>query len=126
MFFYEDFWTYRAPTMEAAPPSGDWDRSGNVTAYIHDIDIYGLMEIRFNATMFTDFNISELDIGLLDIYLEPSYELPDGFNMSSINFTWNATIYNNTNLTDQWGQPYAVMYIQIDWNDELAISPEVI
>lgn len=78
------------------------------------------MEIRFNSSMFTYFNISYLNTSLLDIYLDPSYKLEEGFNMSSINFTWNATYYNNTEAG------YAVMKIQLNWNDPLAISPEVI
>lgn len=92
----------------------------NVTAYIHDIDHYGLMEIRFNATMFTNFNLSQLNTDLLEIHLDPSYELPEGFNMSDLNFTWEAISYKNTEM---YGKNWAILKIKINWNNVAAISP---
>lgn len=115
--FFRDLWV--ADPIKIEPVAFEWDPSQNLTAYIHDIDIYGLMEIRFNASMFTHFNLTNLTTDLLDIYIDPSYELPDGFNMSDLNFTWNATFYNNTDFG------YAVMKIQIYWNNASAISQMV-
>lgn len=56
--FYEDLWV--APVVEQqalVQEAPAYTYTGqNVSAYIHSISIYGLMEIRFNASMFTDFN----------------------------------------------------------------------
>ena len=83
---------------------------GNVTAYIHSISIFGEMEIRFNATMFTDFNFSTLNSSLVDIYVIPFNPEPD-FNMSHVNFTWNLTYYQDD-----------VMRIQMNFSHPKSIS----
>lgn len=85
------------------------------------------MEIRFNSTMFTDFNFSQLGPSTLDIYVEPSYTLPKDFNLSRLNFTWKLEYYKNQpNATDLLrGDPFskAAMGIRMNWSDPLAISP---
>lgn len=111
--FYKDTWVPYVPAI--VPIEKAVDESHNVTAYIHSISVYGELEVRFNASMFTNFNFSILTPELLDIYLEPSYSLPVDFNMSSINFTWNLTYYKDR-----------VMRFKLHWNDPDAISPEVI
>lgn len=81
--------------MPQIEPIGRLPTFSNVSAYIDSVDIYGLMEIKFNATMFTNFNFSMMTPELVDIYLDPSYGLPDGFNLTSLNFTWNLTYYKD-------------------------------
>jgi len=50
------------------------------------------MEIRYNASMFTDFNFSLLNSSTVDIYIIPYDPKPD-FNMSHLNFTWSLAFY---------------------------------
>ena len=93
---FEDKWVPEEKVIQVPETVDVRDLSGrgNVTAYIHSISIFGEMEIRFNATMFTDFNFSELNKSLVDIYIIPNNPEPD-FNMSHLNFTWNLTYYND-------------------------------
>ena len=61
------------------------------------------MIIRFNSTMKTEgLNISHINNTILDIFIEPAlfrHLNEDEFNMSALNLTWNATYFNNTDLT---------------------------
>lgn len=68
------------------------------------------MEIRFNASMFTNFNFSMLNASLVDIYIIPFAPGPD-FNMSHLNFTWNLTYYEED-----------VMRIQLNFEYPKSIS----
>lgn len=82
----------------------------NVSAYIHSISIYGEMEIRFNASMFTEFNHSWLNESFVDMYMIPT-DPDDGYNISRWNFTWNVTSYKDN-----------VLKIQLNFTDRTAIS----
>ena len=45
--------------------------------------------------MFTDFNLSTINASNTDIYIEPSNsrEYEEGFNLSSVNLTWEVKSY---------------------------------
>ena len=70
---YEDGWEEeKADTNFTQPVEKErGSPGGNVTAYIHSVSIFGEMEIRFNASMFTNFNFSLLNASLVDIYVIP-------------------------------------------------------
>lgn len=78
----------------------DWryNNSGqNVSAFIHSISVYGLMEVRFNASMNTFFNWSMVNQSLLDIYMVPDKPEPD-INITRWNLTWNMTHYEDNRM----------------------------
>lgn len=113
--FFLDFWV-RPPEVIVVPDRRQY-RYGpdlNVTAYIHSIDIYGLMEIRFNATMFTNISLDILNTSLLDIYMVPHDPEP-GWNVSAWNLTWNPVFYNNS-----------VLLIQLNFSDKHSISQKIV
>lgn len=113
--FFLDYWV--APPVEVIVPDSRRYRYGpdlNVSAYIHSINIYGLMEIRFNATMFTNISLEILNTSLLDIYMVP-FEPEPGWNVSAWNLTWQPVYYNQTTLL-----------IQLNFTDRLSISQKIV
>jgi hypothetical protein len=69
-----------------------------VTAYISEISAKGKMTILFNATMFTDFNWTELNSTIVDIYIEPT-DNGEKRNLSEPNLNisdWKVVMYNST------------------------------
>ena len=48
------------------------------------------MDIVFNATMFTDFNLSIINASNTDIYIEPALarDQEANFSLSDVNLTW--------------------------------------
>lgn len=81
-----------------------------MSAYIHRISIYGEMEIRFNATMFHDFNLTWLNETFVDIYMIPD-QLDSVDNISNWNLTWNVTSYEDN-----------ILKIQLNFTNSSAIS----
>jgi hypothetical protein len=43
----------------------------NVTGFIESIDVFGLMTIKFNASMFTNFSLNDLNETNVDMYVIP-------------------------------------------------------
>jgi hypothetical protein len=117
--FYEDLWVApeaNAETGLARKQDEYWYGPGkNVTAYIHSISIYGLMEIRFNASMMTDFNLTEhlthLNKSLVDIYMIPD-ESVDSSNITN----WNISAWEAVYFEDN------VLRIQLNFTNTTAIS----
>ena len=72
------------------------------------------MTIKFNHEMFTDFNWTHINHTNTDIYIKPALhrEFDDDFNISTVNLTWNVSYFNLETL-----------YIQLDFNEPLEISP---
>lgn len=67
-----------------------------MTAFIKSISVFGEMEIEFNGTMSKDYNFSQVNTSLVDMFIDPSGRLED-YNMSLVNFTWeliNRTTYH--------------------------------
>lgn len=75
----------------------DWEYKGgeNVTAYIHSISVFGLMEVRFNASMFDQYNLTLLNNrSMLDLYIVPE-RLDADLNISRLNFTWEIVYFED-------------------------------
>ena len=73
------------------------------------------MEVHFNSTMFTAFNLTELNDTWVDMYVQP-YELDsEAQDLTHLNFTWEAIFYEED-----------VMKIKIDWNDYSSISTDLV
>jgi hypothetical protein len=70
------------------------------------------MEVRFNASMFSDYNLTVLNASLLDLYIIPSVNLKIDRNVSDLNFTWEVVYFEDK-----------VMHFQLNWSDPFAISP---
>jgi len=85
-----------------------------VSAYISSVSNTGLMEIRFNSSMFTKFNFSLMNETTNDIYVKPADNRHewDGYNNSQVNLTWSLVYYE-----------VGVMRIQLNFKHPLQISP---
>lgn len=68
------------------------------------------MEVRFNAKMFNDFNLSWLNETFVDIYMIPD-SLDSVDNISNWNLTWNVISYVDN-----------ILKIQLNFNNRTAIS----
>ena len=67
--------------------------------------------------MKTDFNLTHLNSSVIDMYIEPNLDWhvnKENFNMSFLNFTFNATEFNNNTLV-----------FNLNFNEPLAISPNL-
>jgi hypothetical protein len=73
----------------------------NCTATIESITALGEMKIRFNTSMITTVNLTELNSTVLDMYIIPALERhqENAFNISKLNFTFNATDFRDDLLT---------------------------
>ena len=90
--------------------------NSTVEAKIESISNFGLMKVRFNQTMHTQFNWTrDLNTSNMDIWLAPAnnwhLELDEPFDMTKFNFTWNVTEFNKTR-----------MEIQITFGEEPEVS----
>ena len=65
----------------------------NVSAFISEITVNGIMSIEFNATMFYDFDFALLNHTLCDIYLVPALQ-----DQAAVNFTWWVVQFEDTTL----------------------------
>ena len=64
----------------------------NVTAFINSVSGLGLLEIGFNASMQNNLNLSLFNESMFEMYIVPAIgrEKIDGFNLSTLNFTFKA------------------------------------
>ena len=75
------------------------------------------MELQFDEKMFTNFNLSHLNTSNMDIWLAPAndWHLEDEmFVPGSLNFTWNVTRFNQTEMD-----------VQINFDNPSEISPNL-
>jgi len=73
----------------------------NCTASIFSISARGQLDIRFSTEMLTTINLTQVNTTMIDIYIVPAENrhLSDGFNITKLNFTWNATEFYYDTLT---------------------------
>lgn len=85
-----------------------------MSAKISSISNIGLVTVKFNQTMKTDqFNLTNINRTVLDIYIEPSIVYYDyQKNQSNYNMTWNVTSFKAN-----------ILEIQLFLNYPLKISP---
>ena len=85
-----------------------------ISANITKISSTGLVTVKFNRTMNTNFNWTFVNETNTEMYIIPSNDRHlnrEDFNLSSLNFTWEIVDFKNDTLS-----------IQIDWNCALCIS----
>lgn len=87
---------------------------GTTKAKIKSISVFGEVNITFSDEMQAPQNISWLNSSTMDLYLDLSYARlkEEGFNLSSVNFTWS---------TKEFGPKY--MIIDINFFSPISISP---
>ena len=81
---------------------------------IKEISSRGILIIHFNASMFTDFDLELIHPNNTAIYIIPALQRHEenGFNLTSVNFTWFVQSYLNKTLT-----------IKLDFFQPISISP---
>ena len=75
----------------------------------------GLMSVKFNSTMRTEgVNLTHINSTIIDLYIIPEQDrhLEEGFNITTLNLTWQATDFKNDTLQ-----------IQLYFNNPSVISP---
>jgi hypothetical protein len=86
----------------------------NLTASIYSISAIGELIVRFSHQMNTDLNLSLLNETMIQMYIEPAedrHKTP-GFDLTKLNFTWNATSFKGRDLV-----------FSLNFTDPLSISP---
>ena len=87
-----------------------------MSAYIKSISQLGEVEIKFSTNMRTEnLNLTHINSTIVDAYIRPHDDWhlrEENFNLSTLNFTWNVTSYQND-----------TMWLQIVFNNPLQISP---
>ena len=87
-----------------------YTQRGRVTARIQQMSIFGLMEVRFNATLNQEMNMTNVNRTVVDIYLVPfGREINDTDH--SLNFTWE--LVNVTEFS---------MWIQLNFSSPQLVS----
>ena len=74
------------------------------------------MQVHFNNTMITTVNLTNLNSSVVDISLIAE-EREDGFDLSNLNFTWQAVSF--VNVVDT-----GVLSIKLNFSQPLSISTE--
>jgi len=85
----------------AKVPEIDFTKIVNCTSRISSISARGELSIEFSTEMVTAINLTHVNSSMIDIYIVPAADrhLIDGFNLTKLNFTWNATAYEYDTLT---------------------------
>jgi len=110
----KDMWPKDVPIWVIPPPVEDI--GGALSANITKISSTGLVTVKFNNTMMTNFNITLLNETNIMMYLLPSNDRhldQDEFELESLNFTWKTVSYWNDTAT-----------FLLDWNCPSCISVE--
>ena len=70
------------------------------TAAIVDQSILGVMTLEFQQVMLSNFNLTWLQQGLLDLYIIPTLDPDrlDNFNQSDLDFTWEPTSFDGSKM----------------------------
>ena len=84
-------------------------------AQIDSISTVGILSVTFNYDMLTNFNLSQLNSSIIDIYMVPANQRhleEQNFNMSQLNFTWEVESFE-----------IRTMVIKLNFSCSMCISP---
>ena len=72
----------------------------NLSAKIISVSSLGLVEIEFNASMWTSLNLSLINQTSIDVYIKPALERnqDSSFNQDSISLNWQVVSFKGTLL----------------------------
>ena len=72
----------------------------NCSATITEISVFGQMIISFNSSMFTHFNLSQIDSSVMDIFILPNFEYFEdpNYNATFHSLTWKVVDYSEREM----------------------------